>query len=275
MPDWPLIEGQRFEKAGLDTANSRGAAVTANAAAHTKGNYAQLIAATAFAVRGIIVELNLPSAGTDYLVDIAIGAAASEVVIAENLYSGTGTGTASRGSFYYLPIAIPAGTRIAARLQATTGAAALRVSVLLLSQGFLPSQPLSIVTTYGVDTSDSGGVQVDPGATINTKGAYSEIVASTSRAIRVLNVAFGNQVNTARTNCNWITDLAVGAAGSEQILIPDICSHADANADAVCPMASGPYFCNIPAGTRLAARSACLINDATDRLFDLIIYGVS
>lgn len=276
MPSFPLLEGQRVENAGANTAVSRGTTITSGAA-HTKGStYTTLIASTAFDASAIWIMLDDCPAGNDFLIDIAIGAASSEVIICSNLYGGTSTGSLVYGANYFVPIKITAGTRVSARCQATGASQAIRVSALLFAQGFLPGQPLSLVTTYGDATADSGGTSIDPGGTANTKPAtFTEIVASTTYPIRALIVAFGNQANAVRTSASWLVDVAIGAASSEQIIFPNIVLNASSSPDTVLPQTTPPLPVNIPAGTRLSARAQCDIIDATDRLFDVIIYGVS
>jgi len=40
------------------------------------------------------------------------------------------------------------------------------------------------------------------------------------------------------------------------------------------PPVLGPFPVAIPSGSRIAARAQCNISDATDRLFDVAVYGV-
>jgi hypothetical protein len=275
MADWPLLfDGQRWEDL---TTGAAGFTVTSHASANTKGTYVELTASSTNDASLIYVELvPLGATSADYLFDVAVGAAASEQVILENLIACRVTAATGRlGAHYMFPVSIPAGTRVAARCQDTTGGQGTRVSALLMSQSFLPSRPLGIVTTYGANTADSGGTQVDPGGTANTYGAFSEITSSTTRPTRMLYVGFGNQVNAARTNCSWRVDLAVGAGGSEQDIIESILVSGDAPSDSLSPMCAGPFPVSIPSGTRIAANARCDTNDATDRLLDVVLYGVS
>lgn len=275
MPEFPLwTGGQRVEEGGADAATSQGATITANASADTKGTYTQLIASTAFASTSIMVYgAEVPTANTDFLLDIAIGAAASEVVILSNLYFGAGQGSVIYGNPFIFPIAIPAGTRISARVQSDTGSETITVNVHLIGQGFLPAQPLSIVDTYGANTADTGGVSVDSGSSADTKGAYSEVVASTTRDMREFTVAIGNQVNGIRASYVWLFDIAIGAAASEVIIVPDIALACSSTSDILFPHNIRVPL-RIPAGTRIAARSQCSGTNSADRLFDVFVYGV-
>jgi microcompartment protein CcmK/EutM len=276
MPDWPLLgDGQIIENAGANTAASRGTSVAAHASANTKGAYVQLIAATARDSQAILVMIDDVAAGVDYLIDLAIGAAASEQVIVGNLYAGAGTGSISYGAQYCLLLSIPAATRVSARCQATTGGSTPRISCLLFAQGFLPSSPFGLVETYGAATGDSGGSSINPGAVANTKGAYTEIIASTTYPISAVILAFGNQINTVRSSQSWLVDLAIGAAASETVILPNLALNASTSPDTVVPQTYGPLPVSIPAGSRIAARAQSDGTDATDRQFDLIVYALS
>lgn len=276
MPDWSLIaDGQRVENAGANTAASRGTSVTAANPANGKGSYAQLIASTAFDASLVLVMLDDLAAGVDYLIDLAIGGAGSEQVIAANLIATGGTGSISYGGQYWLPIAIPAGSRLAASCQATTLSQIIRVSCLLFGQGFAGWSPGNRVDTYGANTATSGGVSVDSGGTANTKGSYSQITASTNAPMTGLILAIGNQHNTVRSSQSWLLDVAIGGAGSEQIVLPNLAFNASTSPDIVTPQTYGPLPLSIPAGSRIAARSQSDGIDATDRLFDVVVYGFS
>jgi len=273
--DWSLIEAQRFETVGAVTAASTGTLMTGGAA-NTKGAYAEVVASTAFDAHGLLVSLsNGSSSYLDYLTDVAVGASGSETIIAENLYAGSGDGAQTIDACgYLLPISIPAGTRLSARVQSSGASATLRILIILLGEGFITPPGLGRITTYGASTADSGGTQIDPGGTAHTKGAYSEIVASTTNPIRQLTIAMGNQANVLRTTALWLADLAVGAAGAEQVLIENIMLNCGGSVDLIQPQIFPPLGVNIPAGTRLAARAQCSIIDVTDRLIDIFVYGV-
>jgi hypothetical protein len=274
MPSFPLVDWQRVENAGGLTASSNGTQLTANAGSNTKGNYVQLIASTAFAAQRVMVTLDSPGqVGRDFLIDIAIGAAASEQVIIPNIFISSGANAIFGGAVFIFPVTIPAGSRIAARVQASTGSNTIRISVELFGGGFAQGEQLAIVDAYGVNVADSGGTSVDPGGSGNTKGAYSQITASTTRLHRYLVLGIGTQLNVALTTAVWLVDIAVGGAGSEQVIIPNLVVQANTITDHITPQS---YFLpiTIPSGTRLAIRSQCSITDATDRLLDFTLHGV-
>lgn len=274
MPFWKQRgAGQIIANAGANTALSRGTSITASATANTKGAYTQLIASTTYPSHQIIVMFDDCSAGIDYLVDIAVGAAASEQVMIPDLYVGGGTGSIVYGAYYVFNILVDDGVRISARCQASTLSSVVRCSLLLVHGDEQMAPPYSIITAYGINAATSGGVSVDPGAVANTKGAYSQIVASTSDEIDELYLAFGNQKNTTRSSQSWLADLAIGGAGSEQIIIPNIALNCSTSPDIVAPQTFGPLSCQIPIGSRIAVRSQSDIVTATVRLWDFMCYG--
>lgn len=274
MADWPLFDYTNYENAGAATASSRGTSITANAAANTKGSYTQLIASTSHDDVGIYVMIDDLAAGIDYLIDVAIGGAGSEQIILPDLYAGGGTGSIAYGTQYWFPVHVPAGSRLSARCQASTGASVVRVSLLLASPGFMPPAPLSRVVALGANAADSGGTSIDPGGVANTKGSYTQIVASTTIDICGIILALGNQLNTVRSSQSWLIDVAIGAAAAEQIVFSNIAANCSTSPDIVVPQTTVFLPICIPSGTRLAVRAQSDGIDATDRLFDAIIYGV-
>lgn len=276
MGDWPLYDGQGTETAGATSASSTGVAVTASGSTNTKGSWAELIASTARDAVGLIVNIGRGHTATaDFLVDIGIGAASSETVLVPNLKGDNGSNTLGPGQIF-LPIGIPAGTRISARCQSTSASAVSRIQVVTMYGSWLTAPPLGRVTDYGTATGDSGGVSIDPGGSANTKGSWAQITASTTNPIRSMLVAVGNQNNSSRgAATDWLLDVGIGGSGSEQVIVADWHVEVATSDDNLEPHYLGPIPVNIPAGTRLAARSqASNILDATDRLFDVIAYGI-
>ncbi len=273
MDVWPLKgDGQRWEAIGELSASSSGTLITCGAA-NTKGAYVELVAATTFPASGFYFNVgSLSNVATLYLIDIAVGAAASEVVLISNIHVSVGGSAFGTGGFF--PLSIPAGVRISARAQDSTGASTLRIIGMLMSGGWEAGSSHGRITTYGATTADSGGIQVDPGAVINTKGAYSQITAATTNLIRQIVLGFGNQGNQTETGSNFMIDLAVGGAGSEVIVIPDFPMVKSSIADDFGMRLIPPLPIHIPAGTRLAMRAQSSTADATDRLFDAVVYGI-
>jgi hypothetical protein len=111
--------------AGYDGFSSTtGTSISPSATANTKGSFAQLVASTAKDYSGLLVILNARG-GTSlaiYAVDIAIGSSGNETVVVNNLMAQSAL---VQFAPLFIPMEIPAGTRISARCQstATSGAA--------------------------------------------------------------------------------------------------------------------------------------------------------
>lgn len=106
---------------GFAPASSNGTGVSASAGANTKGSYSQI----AIAARDYdaIAPWGFIGTGTWHaLMDIAIGAAGAEQPIAQNILFQNNGSRATPGGLNFIPVRIKAGTRISARIQASTGA---------------------------------------------------------------------------------------------------------------------------------------------------------
>jgi hypothetical protein len=245
--------------------------VTSNASANTKGSYTEIIASADFTANGVWIEFPaILLANRTFLVDIATGAAASESVVIPNLMVETNNNNSIHGHYaVFFPLAVASGARVAARCQDSTGSGTISVAITLVAAGDVPG--CAAFTAYGVNTATSLGTSVDPGGTINTKGAYSEITSSLSAIAQYAVLLFSGGGNTAVQSFQWAVDLATGAAASEVVLVPDLRTSASNSASAIQPKYYGfPIY--IAASTRVAVRASCNGNDATDRLIQCALY---
>jgi hypothetical protein len=212
---------------------------------------------------GAVQEANL---------DIGIGAAGSEKVLIPDLLFWRSTSIVTTG--YMLPIAVPKGSRLSIRWRANTTGARLTFSMGLVGAGFPPSASFSRVRAWGNVT--NYGTTVDPGATINTLGAWTEINAFTGIHTRALCIGTGNAGNSTRLAGEFVrVQVGVGASLAEKVVL-EIWGFSFANTgeDAPLPATTAVYPVSIPYGSRLAIRISCGINDATDRLLRFMIYGM-
>lgn len=253
-----------------------GSTLTANASNNTKGSYVQFIASSPFAAAQEFVKLTTqPSATQNILVDVATGAAASEVVVIANIAaSQAGTITTTTAGAWQFSLTIAASTRIAMRMQSTIGGNTCAATITLIATGGMVG--LSNTETIGVSTSTSLGTQIDPGGTANTKGSYSQISASTGLVYQYLALILSNPGHGNLSGAAWCMDVATGAAASEVVLIPDLrmdgVSAGAATVEIAAPT-GWSLITYIAASTRIAVRASCSINTATTRLFDASIVG--
>ena len=266
MADWTLLNSL------LKYATYGGSAIASASAANTKGNWVQIVASTGRSIDSITLHPDYGDGIYDYLFDIAVGAAGSEVVIVSNILISTMSSYSYRGSTFIFPISIPAGTRISMRCQHNTDNAA-RNMYFNLSTFHNPylDQKLPPPVTYGANTADSGGTQIDAGATPYTAGAYVQLTASTTRYHKGVVFCFGNISNAARTAGMFTVDLGIGGAGAEVVKLQSIVGVPAANTPPT-PFCSIFYPMDIPIGSRLAIRCSSGITDATDRLLDVVVY---
>lgn len=269
MTSWPLYEVGSMER-GPASSGSLGVAVGPSGVANTKTGWTQLIASTKYETSMLGLIFRPTSSLGDMLFDIGIGAAASEVVVIPNIYV-SGAGVLSNQNIW-LPISIPSGKRIAARMQGVDTVVFANVTCYAMSASMFGEFGFQHVDSLGSTTIDSGGTAIDAGAVANTKGAYTTIVNPTTDAYRGFYVLTGNN-STDRLTGQFMVDIAVGGIGSEQIIVPDLQISASGS-NYVLPPSSGPFFFNIPSGVRLAARCQCSVTTAADRVIDIVLLAL-
>lgn len=273
MPTFPSLRGGSItETGGALTASSGGTIVAASVSNNTKGSWVQMIAATSYEANGFYIFLRGATNSCDYMYDIGIGAAASEQVIVENMTFSCQALRVAAG--VYIPLRIPTGSRISIRAQSNPGGSGALFTIYLVANGLKDAEGFSRAVTLGANTADSGGVGVDPGGTINTKGSYAEIDAAIPMSIGWLIICITNRNNATVTTNTGLLDIAIGAGGSEQVVISSLAYVIDAGIDTPEPQYYG-FPISIPAGSRISARAQCSINDATDRLIDVNLVGLN
>lgn len=116
----------RWENWGADTSTSHGTSVVTSASVNTEGSWVQLVAATSFTTKWLIVMISAFGTGRLIAIDIAVGGAGSEQVILPNiLFTNQNLGLA-----VVLPFSIPGGSRVSARNQSDVGSTTSYVSIL-------------------------------------------------------------------------------------------------------------------------------------------------
>lgn len=241
--------------------------ITASGSTNTKGSWFQLTASTPQDCDGLRIEISCAgSTLQDSLIDVAVGASGSEVVIFGNLPYGATT-NGGVGAVFDLPIPIATGTRIAARVQSTTASGSRRIACRLI---YLSRSRSSVVSILGVNTADSGSTGIDPGGTANTKSAWVQLVASTTYTMRRLFVFAGAQ-NHSTLAAQWDVDIAIGGSGSEIVVVDHI--HFCAGISAGLDPSFREVWVEIPAGSRIAVRASCNITATTQRTLDIAIVG--
>lgn len=265
--DWPLQQMSRVEFTP-DVANPfTGKLVTAGVTPHLMGPYVAFNNAP-MDCAGILLHFRNHSSTSDYLVDVAFGAAGSEVVVIESLY--VTCGSSSKGRSFYFPLYVPANTRVSVRNQNASGSATLAANITYLGESFQGSPSVQRIITYGADrTTSSGTAQAAP--TANAWGAYTVItkVGGTIDEHNWIMAVVGDQDLTTRTAQSHVLDTAIGASGSERRLLPPFFFFASSTA---LQMQYFPgWWMNIARGSVLSCRYSAV--GATNLGADVVIYA--
>lgn len=266
--------------AGLDlgtvSANSTGPVLVSAGSSFVKGAWLQLTASLTIDATWVMVFLEtLNSSGTNYAVDIGVGAAASEIAIVSNLFFA---GQSSGFGRFMFPLTIPAGTRVVARV-AGNGApgGGLTCGFTAFSDSYQSAGSVSGIDTYGFNSATILGTAVDAGGSANTKGAYAQIISSTVADIAGIFVIFDNQNNGSGSSnaSTLLIDIAVGGAGSEVVIVPNIVLSVFLAGSAAIFGGFMPYMpVQIPAGSRIAMRCQSSTNTSPDRIIGCTVFGV-
>ena len=251
MADWPLLRNSLVteDDAAL---SSYGVTITASGSANTKGAYTQLVASLPRACSGILLQLR-GNSGVYTLFDLAIGGAGSEIVVVPDLHGSVSL--ASNGdSAIYIPISLPAGVRVSARVQAGGGGNTLIMKAHFIADTFTGMQPVvSRYENWGADLTLSRGTTVVTSGSVNTKGSWVQLVAASAKTTKWLLIA----IQIFGTGRNFAIDIGMGGAGSEQVLFSNL-KHQNASLGL---WLSLPF--SIPGGSRVAARAASDVGSST------------
>lgn len=105
--------------------------VTLTSGTGVAGAFVQLFASLALKTNYITIHLDNNNTGNEYHVDVATGAAASEVVLIPDLeYEVDLTGNNQIPLIYSMKVNIPAGTRLSARVTATNNTDTIDIGVI-------------------------------------------------------------------------------------------------------------------------------------------------
>ena len=187
--------------------------LTSGDPAHTKGAWVELVASTAadYHFVGITIDQTATSAQlSNALVDLAVGAVGAEVVVVPDLAMGGSQNLSYAGDVTqkaFMPLAIPAGSRVAARIQSFAAASPSRITLAAFSAPGMNS-PSSVLNL-------SGNGAVDSEALPNPSNlVFQEVVASCPVALQGLVVtAQPNTNNTGFTD--FRASIGIGASGAE------------------------------------------------------------
>jgi len=274
---WVPQKGELMFESNMGTVgdDTPGTQVTTGGASSTKGTAVECITSTAFETYMIEVSdqaYSLPATNSQLMVDILVGAATEEVLIA-NLIFGQSPLVGSGGFRSYLfPLYIPAGTRIAAQAAGQRVSTVSSVGIKLWGgNGVPPFRVGRKVTTYGVSTVPAGTTVV-PGAT-GAAGTHTQITASTSEDHFAVIPGWQGGDDTTKLDRTYTSAIGLGAATEEEL---STIWWSTQTTDEVHqgPSPNLPHFTDIPSGTRMTMRiSNSGANDSGN--YNGCIYAVS
>jgi hypothetical protein len=227
-------------------------AVTANSTAHTKGAWTELIASTSAAsdyLQVAVEGVGVGNTNTATLLDIGVGGAGSETAIVSNVAIGGAAAfalTNERSYRFNVPVYIPSGSRVSARIQSVvTGGKTAQVSI-RLGAGPNPAGTSSTTTTLGTSTATSAGTSL-PGS----NNVWTQFIASTSAQYGALTVV-PSVSNTSMTSGARSIELGRGGSGSEVTFIQT--EFATSTSESVGLVYTQLAVTTVVASTRLAVR---------------------
>lgn len=249
--------------------------VTTDTAAHTKGGWVELVASTVDDVDIIYLMwygVGRSGAANAGLVDIGIGGAGSETVIAPNvgLHYSAGSTVSWVGSLM-VPVRVPQGSRIAVRWQAERSAASaanFRADLYrwpIVSGLRSPDKLINL----NADTATSKGTSL--GTTSNT---WVEAVASSPQTFQGVLLCPASS-DTTQSASAVIFDVGIGSSGAE-VVAPNLDGQWRAStAEDILRITSigfGMTPVHIPTGARIALRYRDA--SANNSAYSAVILGV-
>lgn len=241
-------------------------------AANTKGAWTSVTSGIEQAINGLFVETYSSSyENHEHLADIGIGSTPDTLV--ENIQ--VSREWVREGKGLYLPLYIAPNTEIQARQQTNyTLSNSLTVAFFGYVSGRWQSPGVfNKCYTYGADTSDTGGLFVDPGGTADTMGSYVEFISALPETIGGFSISVGCRNDFTRSgNIHWYVDVAKGASGYEETLLDRWhCGSKGTYTDSPRPQFSPFFPIKVENGERIAIRCQCTAT-TSDRYIDVTLY---
>lgn len=244
--------------------------VVGNASTNTLSSWADLVTSCPYNAQGFLLSYASTTSNVSMLVDIGIdpsGGTTFQVIAQQLLWASHNLRT---NDWFHVPVAIPAGSRVSARHQCSTGSVDCRLAVHLINGGDWAIPPCSKVVPIGADTSISSGVTIDPGANANTyPGSFTSIGTAPNDLCGVL-LKIGGINNTQPAGTSFAMEFAI----SDNIFVEQLRFASGGTGDNYGPLSDFWMPCSIPSGTTLTARAKSATVEATDRLFKGIFYGL-
>jgi hypothetical protein len=233
---------------------------TVTPAIGSKGAWAEVISSLTDETYGLLICVNSNTTtnnSRNTVIDIGVGAAASEIVLIPDLIGGNASNynTGGGGVWYYFPVSIPAGTRVSARAQSTV-TTALRVFAQAFQRPLQPSmlKRAAFVEAIGTGTLPNG-TDVTSGTT--NKGAWTLLGTTTQRCwFWQLGVQVSSADVSQGTNVYHI-DLARGDGTNYNIIINNMYFNTSSSENHSQSAVTIGCEYPVPAGSNIYARAQC------------------
>lgn len=288
MPYLPSGFGDvKTETLGALTAGSTGTGFSSNSNLNQKGAWVNFGSPT-FDYEWVSIGVGASSAGADYVFDLGVwsGSVTDSFVIAGDLRLSAVKGAGDLFLAYTLPIRIPKGevgvSGISMRCASSASVATLRAVVTGSSATPLGGPSFSRIVPFYTPAT-SRGVTIDPGATANTKGAWTTVgtvgITSTLSSIDALIVGIGPNVDVTRTgSATGLLDIGISGSWGERVEIPNLLWGFSTTSDTPFPSVYGPFPAtfnnNGTVGTfTVSARAQSSNTTAGDRTLDLGVWA--
>ena len=257
--------------ASTPSSTAPGTSVTTGGTPHTKTAWTQVFSATNFEITELdvlMVNTGTSGAQSDALVDIGIGAAASEVVIVPNILAGwrqnLQAGVPSSGLRF--PVYIPAGTRVAVRAQSLETSKTINTVIVARGGASQPSTgQYAGVDAIGVTTASSQGTSHTAGNT-GSFSAWASVGSVTTRDYRaVLMVVQGTMSTTTMNGLTYEFQWGVSSTTFGAALFAS-----NTGETLWGPFPNQPVRQFVPSGSQLQVRGKC---SGTAQALDVALYG--
>jgi hypothetical protein len=217
----------------------------------------QLVASLDYDASALLVSIIQDGASRVSQVKLFAGAASAEVEFAHLIGPAGGSGQ----NVFYVPLKVPAGTRISATSASSIGFSDAYVCITPLrgssdAPGASRGVPVGIIAAGEL-------TDIDAGAIAHTKGLWAQLVASTTRDAKGFTLVVINDASSTASS-RHLVDVAVGAAGSEVIVLANMQAFFQGFQGGETVV--GPIWTPIPAGSRIAARAQCSVTTADTRV---------
>lgn len=251
MPDWPgsggfdrvsraLTVGDSFNKGALGATNG----------ANSKGNWVTVLDPVPFDASGFfLMTCNNTGSPWSGLLDIGIGPAGSEQVILPNVLL-VPTLNDTLGEFWYVPLALPAGARVAARGQANNGSFNPGGEVVPIAGGFTNGRGCQRAYAFGINETNSVGTAIEG----NYPGGWVAVADNVPELAWLMVAAYMQQTSGNHWMANYEVAISAAGAGSpERIVLPSIPVLARPSQVAT-RWSAGAFPVRVPPGSKLWAR---------------------